>query len=72
MVWEQELYNNFKYLTPRTYFHTFAADVSLKKLIYAVCRIYVCYCKRVTEIIVSRLCNLEIFEPRGMMTFEPP
>ena len=26
MVWEQELYNNFKYFTPRTYFHTFAAD----------------------------------------------
>ena len=28
MVWEQELYNNFKYFTPRTYFHTFSADVS--------------------------------------------
>ncbi len=28
MVWEQELYNNFKYYTPRTYFHTFVSDVS--------------------------------------------
>lgn len=28
MTWEQEIYNGFKYHTPRTYFHTFAADVS--------------------------------------------
>ncbi|XP_028413484.1 neural Wiskott-Aldrich syndrome protein-like [Dendronephthya gigantea] len=28
MVWEQEIYHNFKYLTPRNYFHTFVGDKS--------------------------------------------
>lgn len=27
-MWEQELYNNFVYNSPRGYFHTFAGDVS--------------------------------------------
>ena len=27
-LWEQELYHQFKYKTPREYFHTFEADVS--------------------------------------------
>ena len=43
MTFEQELYNSFKYLTPRPYFHTFAGDVSLKKImiifgIYSHCQ----------------------------------
>lgn len=28
MVWEQELYNQMIYSSPKPYFHTFAADVS--------------------------------------------
>ena len=27
-IWEQELYNQFRYKTPREYFHTFEAHVS--------------------------------------------
>jgi len=29
MTWEQELYTQFKYKTPRDYFHTFEAHVSV-------------------------------------------
>lgn len=28
LVWEQELYNQLVYSSPRPHFHTFAADVS--------------------------------------------
>ena len=28
MIWEQELYNQFAYKTPREYFHTFEGEVS--------------------------------------------
>lgn len=28
LVWEQELYNQLEYLSPRPFFHTFASDVS--------------------------------------------
>jgi len=28
LLWEQELYNSFEYLSPRPYFHTFEGDVS--------------------------------------------
>ena len=28
MLWEQEIYNNFKYNTPRPHFHSFEANVS--------------------------------------------
>lgn len=28
LVWEQELYNQLDYLSPRPFFHTFASDVS--------------------------------------------
>lgn len=28
LVWEQELYNQLVYSSPKPYFHTFAADVS--------------------------------------------
>lgn len=28
LEWEQELYNQFKYIAQRPHFHTFAADVS--------------------------------------------
>ncbi|XP_028665240.1 actin nucleation-promoting factor WASL-like [Erpetoichthys calabaricus] len=28
ILWEQELYSNFSYISSRSYFHTFAGDVS--------------------------------------------
>ncbi len=28
LVWEQELYNQFKYQTPKQFYHVFATDVS--------------------------------------------
>ena len=32
MVWEQELYNQFKYQTPKQFYHVFATDVSIMAL----------------------------------------
>ena len=33
-IWEQEIYNQFKYNTPRTFFHTFDTDVSTQEHVH--------------------------------------
>ena len=52
MIWEQELYNQFKYRTPRSFFHTFDTDVSIKnrmfsELLWRTCLFYA-HCKFVS------------------------
>ena len=37
MLWEQELYNQFRYDTPESFFHMFATDVSTN-----CCTVHVC------------------------------
>lgn len=33
VIWEQELYINFKYKQPKPYFHTFDTDVSIIQIV---------------------------------------
>lgn len=57
MVWEQELYNNFKYFIPRPYFHTFVADVCYIKYYTSIISLYSLVYKTVLCLIKSCICR---------------
>lgn len=54
MLWEQELFNQFKYSTPRPYFHTFDTDVSLHKFTHRECQ---CNKDNITNICILQQCR---------------